>query len=243
MNWDQIQAEEEAYQSVMALLAQARKCQELHVRAGFALPERVQRLLGLANENGRKQTPHISAPESRNPPKEAGADWIAIEPRDAIVTTVTLAVLRATNGDALRSKDVTDRVLELLPEATSGGVANAGTRLSAERVIDRGDDGWRLLKPERAAVIHDGRIWGPAAVFSSHEIAAHRREAVVHVLKQFPSGLQMIQIVEQLKNCPWVHAPVNKDMLKLDIQALLEAKKVRRVGNTKKWQLAPERGE
>jgi hypothetical protein len=243
VNWDQIQSEQDACESYSALLAQARKCQELYVRAGLALPDRVQRLLGVTSDSGAKTTPRIPPPEKRSPPKEAGADWIAINASDAIVTTVVLAILRNGNGGRTRVKDLNDRVMELLPESTSGSVANAGTRLTTDRVIDRDEEGWRLLKPERAAVLQDGVLWGLVAVFSSQEIAAHRRAAELHVLKQFPSGLQMVQIVEQLKSCEWVRSPVNKDMVKGDVMALLEEKKVRRVGNTKKWQLAPEKGE
>jgi hypothetical protein len=96
-----------------------------------------------------------------------------------------------------------------------------------------------LLKVEKAGLVRDGRLWAPPGVFAKPEMAAHRREAILHVLKHFPTGLQTVQIVEQLRNCSWLHAPVNKDLLKLDMESLLEAKKVRRRGNTKKWELAP----
>src|SRR6266542_3258319 len=109
MNWDQIDAEQEAYQSVTALLEQARKCEQLHVRAGLALPERIQRLLGIATVNGNGKTvttartiAHIPAPE-RNAPKEATSEWISVNVKDAIVTTVALAILRAAKGEPVRA--------------------------------------------------------------------------------------------------------------------------------------------
>jgi hypothetical protein len=243
MNFDQIQIEEEAYESVKAVLAAARRCQELHERAGLALPQRVQWLLGVAASPAATRTEvqpaaRIPAPELSDRPKGAAPDWIAIPTKDATVTTVALAILRAA-GEPIRSRDVTERVMNLLPNSTSGSVANAGTRLVAEGLVDRSDDGWLLLKPERAAVLQDGRLWGPQGIFVKQEVAAHRREAILHVLKHFPKGLQIVQTVEELKNCLWLHAPTNKDLVKMDMKALLDVQKVRRVGNTKKWQLAP----
>ncbi len=42
MNWDRLQAEQEAFQSLSTLYDLARKCQEAHVRANLPLPERVR---------------------------------------------------------------------------------------------------------------------------------------------------------------------------------------------------------
>lgn len=53
------------------------------------------------------------------------------------------------------------------------------------------------------------------------------------------SGLQVDQVVEALDSCTWLHATVNKDLVKADIEELREDKKVRRVGASKKWELAP----
>jgi len=248
MNTDPIQAELEAYASIATVLEQAKKCQDLHARAGLPLPERIQRLLGLITDSGKAGTQRsvaqIPEPQRKKPPKDAGQDWISIVAGGAIVTTVALAILREAGGEPLRSRDLGDRVISILPDATTGSLANAGTRLAAEGVIERTDEGWKLLKPERAAVLQDGLLWGPVSIFGKQEIAAHRREAILHVLKYFPTGLQIVQIVERLNECPWVHAPANKDILKLDTQVLLADRKIKRVGNTKKWQLAPaDKGE
>jgi hypothetical protein len=42
-----------------------------------------------------------------------------------------------------------------------------------------------------------------------------------------------------LRRCAWVVAPINKDLLKDDIAILLAQGRIRRRGNTKKWELAP----
>ena len=242
MNWDQIQAEEEAYKSMPALLEQARICQQLHERAGLALPDRIQRLLGTSTNGTGKghevQRSTTIIPALNHPkPKEATGDWISIEAKDAQATTVALAALR---GEAMpvRAKDVTAKVAAFLPNVTGGTLANAGTRLVEEGIIERTEDGWKLLKPTSAGLIHEGRLWGTPSIFPKQEIASHRREAILHILKHFPGGLQIVQIVEQLNTCSWVHAPVNKDLLKADVQILFDGKKIRRVGNTRKWTLA-----
>jgi hypothetical protein len=245
MNWDPIQAEQEAYQSYLALLDQARRCAELYERAELDLPERVQRLLGMIEGGARKVTrnagAHIQPPERINPPKESGVDWISIDAKKGIVTTVMLAILRSANGGPVRSKEVTEKVREILQDATPGSVANAGTRVFGDSV-ERTDEGWKLIKPEKAAILHEGRLWGPPSVFVSPEIAAHRRDGILHILKAFPTGLQIVQIVEQLKNCSWVKAPVSKDLLKMDMQVLRSEEKVRQVSHSKKWQIS-EKGE
>jgi len=248
MKLDQIQIEEDAYESVKAVLAAGRKCQELHERAGLPLPQRIRWLLGVSPPNGTgivepRTTAHIPAPDRLNRPENAAADWISIQVSDAIVTTVVLAILRAANGEPVRSRDVTDRVMALLPNSTSGSVANAGTRLTAEETIMRSEDGWKLAKPERAAIMQDGVLWGPVGIFAQQDVAAYRRDAVLHVLKHFPKGLQIVQLVEQLNNCAWLHTSANKDILKLDMQVLATDGKVRRIGNSKKWGLPTEKGE
>jgi hypothetical protein len=249
MNWDQIQYEEEAYKSVMALLEQARMCQQLHERAGLALPERVQRLLGLSSNGPGK--PHVQArstisipPLNYPKPKDATGDWLSIDVKDAQATTVALAVLRG-EGVPMRAKDVTAKVSAYLPNVTGGTLANAATRLVDEGIIERTEDGWKLLKPTEAGIIHEGRLWGTRSIFGKQELAAHRRESIIHILTYFTGGLQIVQIVEQLNSCAWMQAPANKDLLKADIEILAaDKRKIRRVGNTRKWTLAQsEKGD
>ena len=81
-----------------------------------------------------------------------------------------------------------------------------------------------------------GICGGPREIFQKSEIAGHRRDAILHVLSNFDSGLQTRQLVEQLGRCSWVHAPVNKDLIKTDLEMLAELGKVRRRGNSKKWE-------
>lgn len=241
MNTDQISAEEEAVQSLMELLAHAKKCKGLYDRAHMALPEPLKRVLGM-NMNGSGRStgvrPQISPIERSSRPPEAAEDWIAIEAKEATPTGIVLAILRASK-EPIRSRDVVARVTEILSETLGGSIANIGSRLEG-KLIRRTHDGWTLINPEKAGVLHNGLLWGPMEVFGKAELAAHRREAIMHLLDAFPGGLQIVQITDQLRGCSWVHAPTNKDLVKADMEILAKAGKVRRRGNSKKWEIAPE---
>jgi hypothetical protein len=242
MSFERIDAERQAFQSMLELYEQAKRCQRLFEQAEMALPEALQRFLGVS-EGIAKQSParlargsvKIPPPERRNAPSDAGPDWIAIDARRASATPIALALLRQV-GSPMRPKDLFTKITEILPNVPSGTIANIGTRLQGD-VIDRGDEGWRLLKPEEAGVLHDGFLWGAPSKFGKQELAAHRRDAILHILRHFPTGLQTVQLVEQLKNCSWVHAPVSKDLLKADMEILAGEQKVRRRGNSKKWEI------
>ena len=234
---DRIDEESNAVQSLAALYEQARQCRDLYQRAQMGLPEALQRFFGM-NGNSHKAAgkgANIPPLPRLNPPEEAGHDWLWIDVTQAGATSIVLAVLRA-NKEPLHPRDIFERVTRYLADCTSGSISNIGTRLDGT-VIERTDDGWKLLQPEKAGIIRDGRLWGPASVFSKTELAVHRRDAILHLLHAL-GGLQIVQIVEQLRNCNWVNAPVNKDLVKADMAILLAAGKVRRVGNSKKWAIA-----
>ena len=171
-------------------------------------------------------------------PNGVGRDWVRIQMRHTTPTSVVLAVLRGSNGP-MRAKDVVDAVLRLLPTVTAGSISNIGTRLSAN-VLSRTEAGWTLVEPTLAGIIDGEWLWSPVPLLTKQEMASHRRDAILHVLGYFDTGLQTVQLVEQLSNCSWVQAPVNKDLVKEDVIKLEEEKKIRRRGNTKKWELVRE---
>lgn len=238
---DRFGAEEQAFRSLSELYASARRTKELFETAGLPLPDALKRIIGM-NEATAKDSQRIviPPPEVRSRPQGVGPGWIAVDIADSTPLTIVPAVLRK-QASPIRNKDLVANVTELLPQVASGSVTNTLSRLKAPGIIDRVDDGWVLAKPESAAVIHDGKLWGPSSVFQKTEIASHRRAVIVYLLGRFPSGLQALQITEHLHSCEWLHAPVNKDLVKMDLQALVEDKKIRRRGNTKKYELAPER--
>jgi hypothetical protein len=240
VDWSKIDAEREAVKSLMDLYDLAKRCQQLHEASDMPVPEPLKRFLGMSEQTGKggagKEEASISPPNYK-PPSEASEDWISIAAADASVSAVALAILR--RAGAMRPRDLNEAVLDILPEATAGSIANMGTRLQGT-VIDRTEDGWKLLNPGAAGIIINGRLWGPDSAFATPDIAAHRRESILHILKSYPTGLQIVQIVEQLRKCSWVHAPVNKDLLKADMEVLQKQDKVRRRGNSKKWEVVRE---
>jgi len=240
MNNDLFSAEMEATRSLVELYEQAKKCQALFERAHMALPEPLRRVLGMNSVTERSSAPpNISGPEKPPMPVDAGPDWIWIKASEAAPATVVLAILRAANGP-LRPKEIIEQVISVLNDVPAGTVYNVGPRLESKQVIRRSEEGWELIKPESAGLIHKGFLWGPISAFGKQELAAQRRTALLHVLSFHPTGLQIVQILQQLKRCSWIAAPVNKDLVKEDIGVLDSQGKVKRRGNTKNWQIARE---
>lgn len=244
MSTDQISAEQEATESLIKLLEQAKKCQLLYTRARMSLPEPLKRVLGL---NGASPLTRdisnliIPEPQRPDPPSDAEADWLAIPEKETTPTTVALALLRSA-GKPMRAKDVVAGVVNILPNVLRGSINNIGTRLSG-KLIKRTEQGWELLRLETAAILYKGYLWGPKEIFQKSELAAHRRAAILHVLGFFPGGLQSRQIIEQLKKCAWVHAPVNKDLVKADLEILDKDELIQKRGNSGKWALPPTKDE
>jgi len=168
-------------------------------------------------------------------PNGAKSDWVWISQESATPTNILLALLRASKAP-IRAREVIAQVHEIQPAVLRGSINNIGSRLGG-KTIGRTKDGWRLINPDAAGIIHAGYLWGPREILFKTELAAHRREAILHVLGFFQSGLQLRQILEQLKRCPWVRAPLSKDLLKADLELLNEAKKIRKRGKSGKWEI------
>lgn len=224
----------EAYQKFAKALEELEASRRLFEAAGEPLPEKLKEFFGL-HRNGRSVTPLVTImpPPRKHRPNDAEDDWISIPIKDATATSLVLSILRRT-GKPLSAKDVVESVAELNPLITRGSIHNIGTRLDAKS-IKRTDDGWTAIDPSKAAVIDGEYLWGPKEIFDKQELAAHRREAILTILRSIPGGLQTVQIVEMLRGTEWVHAPASKDLVKADMELLEAHNKVRRSGNSKKW--------
>jgi hypothetical protein len=119
-------------------------------------------------------------------------------------------------------------------------VYNTGRTLENAGIIAKKDDGWLLCGNQPVPVLNGKYVWAPAESLQKYELAAHRRELILHILAVFKVGLQTLQIVEMLSRMDQCKAPVNKDLVKADMEILQDAKKVKRAGNSKKWVLAQE---
>lgn len=241
---DRLRAEKEAIQSLADLIDGAEECRALYERADMALPEPLKRFLGLVTtSNGHGGEPAqvvIPAPPRPRQPQEARPDWISINAKSASPQSVVMAILREASSP-MRPRQLVDKVQEILPDVPSGSVANIGTKFHGTG-IQRSQEGWTLRSPDQAGILFDGRLWGPPSIFGVQELAAHRREGILHLLSLAHVGLQTAQIEEQLRRCSWLKAPVNKDLLKADINYLARERKVRRRGRGK-WELVPENEE
>jgi hypothetical protein len=60
---------------------------------------------------------------------------------------------------------------------------------------------------------------------------------VRYLLETSPDGLQIMQVYRQLKDAEWLKVPLSKDLIKADLLIMKEEKKVRPIGNSKKWTL------
>lgn len=234
------QAVSEAYQKFAQVLKELEVSKRLFESAGEPLPEQLKEFFGGGRSNGRNPISRLNIPQPHRDkrPAEASDDWISIATQDVAATNLTLAVLRSANGP-VRASDVADLVSSINPDVTRGAISNIGTRLNGT-LISRTEDGWTLTDKSKAGIICDGYFWGPVDIFEVQEKAAHRREAILQILLNFVSGLQIVQLVEQLRGCSWMKAPASKDLLKLDLEVLQRNHKVRRISNSKKWVLEKE---
>lgn len=241
MNMDRLQQEQIALRTLSELLEKAQECRALYERAGMSLPEPLRRLFGADDGRVERSGPSVKVPPLHRArrPKEADVDWVSIRVEEASPQSVVLAVLREAAGP-MRAKEVVEKVQEVQPEVPSGSVANIGTRLSEGNTILRTQRGWELMSHEDAPVLFDGYLWAPASAFGAQEMAAFRREAILHLLGLTRVGLHATQLEEQLRHTDWLHAPVSKDLVKMDLKALAAEKKIRRRGNTRKWEAVPE---
>lgn len=175
------------------------------------------------------------------PPEGASPSWIWVHESRAAVTSLVLACLHQASGPITPAQIFAELGKKRIG-IHKGSIANLGTRFEDEAVIRRDDDGWVLLRRDLAPVPHLGFLWGEPKIFEKTEIASYRREAVEHILRSFPGGLQIVQITDAFKDhCPWFNTdiPVSKDLIKMDMKDLEDEEIVRRKGGSGKWELTP----
>ncbi|MGC2193227.1 MAG: hypothetical protein WA628_01040 [Terriglobales bacterium] len=230
-----------ASKMLVDLLEKAEQTRQFYQGLRLPLPDALRRLLG-SNGTGL-ETGTGSAASFKLPamPPEAGDDWAWILVKECSPGTLIKVLLRQPKT-ALRSKELFERINALDVVASLGTVSNAAVRLETQEVITRDPQGaWTLAKSDEAGILYEGYVWGPQSIFTVHELAAHRREAILQILRKWPGGLQMVQLTEHLRQLEWLRAPVNKDLVKADLDRLQGEGKVRRaLGHSKKWVLATQ---
>jgi len=199
----------------------------------LTIPEKLRRFLGeLDTEAG---TPTLVIPPMKRPfaaPLNWNESWIWIPAKEAEVKTVILAFLR-TLGGAVPSRTVVHQVCEIAG-TSEGTVANAGTQLHRDGLIERSSGAWSVIDTH-GPILFESYVTGPSSAFGQYDLAAFRRMAIKHILRVV-GPLQAAQIVQFLARCDWVAEPKDKDVVKLDLIALSNAESATR-NSAKKWVL------
>jgi hypothetical protein len=238
MDPTQLAKEQKALQAHLKLIEHAGEVRRLFEEAGMALPPSVATLLGEGSSNSqagvREPRMVVTPPESPQRPLEAEKDWVWVPASDLSVTTLVLGILRQ-HQRPLRPPELFAEIQRYNPDANFGSMLNIGLRLNGV-LIERSEQGWKVTNQEQAPVLHEGHAWGPAGVFLKQEVAAHRRVLICHILRAAgPKGMQTMDITRQLQNSTYCRAPVSKDLVKMDMQALEGEHKVRKVGYSRRW--------
>jgi hypothetical protein len=227
--------ENRAYTALNKLMAEASAVRSLFEAADIPIPPPLARMLGTMNgvSDGNNPHLHIAPPKPPLRPKGAKDDWIWI-PVDALTETGLVLAVLASHVGAMTTKEILTAVKRLKPDAVVGTVYNVVARIKNE-LLEETDAGWKLRQPEKAPLLHDKYAWGHSEVFQKAELAAHRREVIVHLLTVSGGGLMNMQIVNQLLAPDMCRAPVTKDLVKIDLVILREQGRVRQIGNSRKY--------
>jgi hypothetical protein len=251
-DWENsFKARREATRSLLDLYDQAKRCQELLDKSGIPAPDGLKIFLGMSEQSGkskqnrqaatvaalaRRVATHVApvAAPSYSRPGEATDEWISIDIADASTIAVVLAILRR-NG-VMKFRDLVEAVQEVRPDTVAGSVANVGY-VRQGSIVERTAKGWKLLSPREAGIIANGRFWAPHSILSLQELAAHRREAILLILKHY-QALATVELADVLEQCSsWMRARVNQYLVKDDTVVLKHQKKIRHRGNTRQWEL------
>jgi hypothetical protein len=240
---DQYQTELRAYEAHRKLMEDAAAVRRLFEEAGMAVPPSLLRLFSEDGATRQRKPPSMSLrhPDSPAKPIECGADCIWIPLKDLYPQTVVLGILRRSDG-FVPLADVLEGVSKICGDGiNTGSIYNTGPRLEEQGLIERGEAGWRLLDKDKAPILTEDAAWGLARVFNKHEIAAHRRIALLHLLEASTDGLQIMQITRTLETWDFCRAPVDKDLIKGDIASLRKDKRIKQIGNTRKWTIVTQK--
>lgn len=227
--------EAEALKEYAKWLEQGHRIQRLFVEAGSAIPDRLRRIL-TDHATGQPTPPSLEKPQPPVNVPGYQSDWIWVPLESVQVRGMILAVL-AQATRPMKPPQVIEAIEKLRPVENRVSIFNAGVALEKERKITRDESCWIMNEGVKAPVVVGAWAFGPPEAFGRHELAAHRREAIKHFLRQpfGRGGLQVVQITELLREADWVIGPKSKDLVKGDILAMKGV--VRRVGGSRKYEL------
>jgi len=237
---DRFSQEQRALNAASELMLQAKEVARLFKLAGMTLPERIARMVGEDEPNGKpRRLMAAFVPEMPNDmPSEWKDDWIWI-PVDAVSTiTLALAVLRSEE-QALAPREVVKRVQRYRKDQNVHSVYNVAVSLVRSGKITKDEAGWKLVRSTDAPVIHGRNAWGPPSSFAKADLAQHRRILVADLLRQNTDGLMVMQILRMLQDSGACRAPLSKELIQDDVTNM-KNEKAKRIGNSRKWTLMKE---
>ena len=236
--WPAIEAEGAARRSFAAFVSAAEECRARFTTARLPVPDEVQAVL--ESHSHLATTPANPIPQLRRAshPNEFRPDWISIDIKCVPTASIVIAILRRVGG-IVPFDELLEQVARLRSSAKKHSLQLLARRL-APGVIERSTAGWRLVQPLSAPVIFDGFLWGPSSAFTRAEIAEYRREAMVHLLQHFRAGLRTTELAQYLLTGGWVAAPVTRNALEADLEALVAVGAVQPGEQARTWQIATE---
>ena len=237
-----LQTQIAATESYLRILKDLDECGRLYKEAGIELPGILRQIINEGDENeeeseepaNKMEFGSIPPPHSPAQPKEAGDDWIHLPIKEATPTSLILAFLREHPG-LVPVAEVLAYMKNVSHDAVTGSVYNALNRLAGTGVLTKEADGFALARKDDGGVIAGDYLWAPPDTLQQSEIAWHRRQAILHIL-QHQGPLQVVNLINWLNGSTWVKTRSNKDVLKLDMQALEEKGSAKRVEGTRRWE-------
>lgn len=207
--------------------------------ANMEVPAPVARVLGMSTSSGQRggDDHRISASAVNDRPDDWTPEWLWIDASQGSLNTLVLAILREA-GKSLLPRQLIQKIATIQPETVAGSIYNVGPRLDRAGKIQRDNHGWQLDDSSDVAIpiLQNGRLWGPKEAFEKYDIAAYRRQMIIDTLASEPDGLMTVQLTRKLAAADRCDTPINKDLVKVDLQVLYGKGLVRRGGgHAKKW--------
>ena len=238
MAFAKFELERKAHQALSDLYEQAVLCREFHERAGLKIPVGLERLFGDWTEEVSDDFDVLAITPLPSPPSPdlIPDSWVFIPVEDAGPTSLVLAIL-AIRTEPASTTEITAAATRYLKSGGLGNVSNSLSRLAQRGLVTRINERYSIVDAEKAPIIQGDYVWAHPETFSSQELAAYRRIAVIHVLKHSAEGLQSPQILDALVNAAWFKArPVTKDNIRGDLHSMEQGKAVVRFSDGK-WAL------
>lgn len=229
-----------AHASLTDVYSAVQNCVVKYREAGLPLPEDINRLLSASEgESKAYQNRTLKIPPDPYAPTPEG--WVSVPVASAMPVTLAYSVL--ANKGEMPIKKVIFEVSAFNQFLTYSAMFAVLRKLKDAKVVtlENGVAAPAADSPRPASIAQDGRVWGPPEAFQPQELAAHRREAIVEILKANGASTRA-EIVEALKRTPWVRARLDPSLIKVDLDVLAKQGSVEREESTPvlRWKLVSQ---